>query len=108
MELPAFRDRALENYLPSKVDLRTPMSPVAAIGPRLTKRMAAQLGTFTVNHVSHDPLESLYNGNHVWRYVIPGRAKAKFRSELAHLGYSALTLFPDIDMVSALIAKEYL
>ena len=34
LELPAFRDKALDNYLPSHVDPKTPMSPVAAIGPR--------------------------------------------------------------------------
>jgi hypothetical protein len=108
LELPAFRDKALDNYLPSHVDPKTPMSPVAAIGPRSTKRMAAQLGSFTVNHSTHEPLEKLYDGDHVWRYVIPGGARATVRSELQHLGYSSLTLFPDIDMVANLIESEYL
>jgi len=56
LELPAFRDKTLANYLPDHIDPKTPMSPVAAIGPRSTKRMAAQLGTFTVNHSTHEPM----------------------------------------------------
>jgi hypothetical protein len=98
----------LENYLPSKVDPKGPMDPVAAIGPRATKRMAAQIGVFTVNHCMYDPIESLHDGNHVWRYVIPKGAKARMRRELEYLGYSSLTLFPDLDEVAALIQKEYL
>lgn len=108
LELPAFRDRALENYLPSHVDPKAPMRPVAAIGPRSTKRMAAQLGVFTVNHSTHEALEKLYDAKHVWRYIIPGDSRAAIRSELRHLGYSSLTLFPDIDMVAELIESEYL
>lgn len=108
LELPAFRDKALENYLPSKVDSKTLMGPVAAIGPRSTKRMAAQLGAFTVNHSEHKPLESLYDKKHVWRYVIPAASKPIIREQLRLLGYSSLTLFPDIDMVADLIRREYL
>lgn len=108
LELPSFRDKALENYLPSRVDPKSPMNPIAAIGPRPTKRMAAQIGTFTVNHSVHEPIETLYDGNHVWRYVIPKRAKANIRLELQYFGYSALSLFPDIDQVAELIKKEYL
>ncbi|MDP2033404.1 MAG: FRG domain-containing protein [Polaromonas sp.] len=108
LELPSFRDRALENYLPSRVDPKSPMNPVAAIGPRPTKRMAAQMGTFTVNHSVHEPIEALYDTKHVWKYIIPKDKKARIRAELQHLGYSTLTLFPDIDEVAELIKKEYL
>lgn len=108
LELPSFRDKVLENYLPSRVDPKSPMNPIAAIGPRSTKRMAAQIGTFTVNHVEHKPLESLHDGKHVWRYVIPGASKARIREELRRLGYSSMSIFPDVDEVAALIHKEYL
>jgi len=108
LELPSFKDKVLENYLPSRVDPKSPMNPIAAIGPRATKRMAAQIGAFTVNHTMHLPIESLYDGKHVWKYVIPKENKAGIRLELGRLGYSALSLFPDIDEVAALIHREYL
>lgn len=108
LELPSFRDKVLENYLPSRIDPKSPMQPVAAIGPRATKRMAAQIGAFTVNHSVYKPMESLYDGKHVWKYVIPNGKKAEIRRELKYLGYSALSLFPDIDQVADLIQREYL
>lgn len=108
LELPSFRDKALENYLPSRVDPKSPMNPIAAIGPRATKRMAAQIGTFTVNHAVYEPIETLYDRKHVWRYVIPAQAKPEIRAELGRLGYSSLSLFPDVDQVAELIRREYL
>lgn len=108
LELPSFRDKVLENYLPSRVDPKSPMHPIAAIGPRPTKRMAAQIGVFTVNHSVFKPIEILYDGKHVWKYNIPKEDKAEIRSELKMLGYSALSLFPDIDEVAELIRREYL
>lgn len=108
LELPSFRDKVLENYLPSRVDPKSPMNPVAAIGPRATKRMAAQIGAFTVTHTVHQPMESLYDGKHVWKYIIPKDSKAEIRLELGRLGYSSLSLFPDIDEVAELIHREYL
>lgn len=108
LELPSFRDKVLENYLPSRIDPKSPMQPVAAIGPRATRRMAAQIGAFTVNHSVYKPMEQLYDGKHVWKYPIPKEKKAEIRRELKYLGYSALTLFPDIDQVADLITREYL
>lgn len=108
LELPSFRDKVLENYLPSRVDPKSPMHPIAAIGPRATKRMAAQIGVFTVNHSVYKPIETLYDGKHVWKYIIPKADKEEIRHELGLLGYSALSLFPDIDEVAELIRREYL
>jgi hypothetical protein len=70
--------------------------------------MAAQIGTFTVNHSVFKPMESLYDGKHVWKYVIPKAHKANIRNELRYLGYSALSIFPDIDEVAELIHRDYL
>jgi len=108
LELPSFHDKALENYLPSKVDPRSPMNPVAAIGPRSSRRMAAQFGAFTVNHAIYQPLEQLGDRQHVWRYIVPGGAKAAIRKELLVLGYSSLAIFPDLDQVAELIKREFL
>jgi hypothetical protein len=108
-EIPGFgRDRSLESYLPTRVDESTAaMGPVAIMGPRNTRRMAAQLGTFTVNHRDHTPIESIGACKHCWRWIVPANAKRKIRKELALLGYSQLTLFPDLDRVADL-TKELL
>jgi len=108
-EIPAFGiDEVLDSYLPSRVDKTTSsMQPVAIMGPRNTPRMAAQLGVFTINHRDHKPLEGIGAGDHVWRWIVPASAKAVMRKELALLGFTALTLFPELDRVADL-AKELL
>lgn len=108
-EIPAFGvDDVLDNYLPSRVDSSPAvMSPVAIMGPRNTARMAAQLGVFTINHREHAPIESIGTTKHAWRWVVPAAAKKDLRKELALLGFTALTLFPELDRVADL-AKELL
>lgn len=108
-EIPAFgRDKVLESYLPSHVqESPAELFPVAIVGPRNTPRMAAQLGTFTINHRLHQPIEEVGEGRHVWRWVIPADAKKDLLKELAHLGISTLTLFPELDRVADL-SKELL
>lgn len=108
-EIPSFGiDKVLDNYLPSHVD-ESPvvMAPVAIMGPRNTARMAAQLGVFTINHRLHTPIEAIGAANHAWRWVIPANAKKQLRAELALLGFTALTLFPELDRVAD-VAKELL
>lgn len=108
-EIPAFGiDKVLNNYLPSSVD-ESPsvMSAVAIMGPRNTARMAAQLGVFTVNHREHTPIEDIGDGKHAWRWIVPASAKKTLRAELALLGFTALTLFPELDRVADM-AKELL
>ena len=108
-EIPAFGvDDVLDNYLPSRVDgSPTVMSPVAIMGQRNTARMAAQLGVFTINHRAHGPIESIGAKQHAWRWIVPAIAKKELRTELALLGFTALTLFPELDRVADL-AKELL
>jgi len=103
-EVPAFgRDKVLDSYLPSRVQENpSEMFPVAIVGPRNTPRMAAQLGTFTINHRLHDPIERIGNCRHVWRWIVPATAKERLLTELSHLGFSALTLFPELDRVADL------
>ena len=101
-EIPAFgQDKVLESYLPSHVQENpSELFTVANVGPRNTPRMAAQLGTFTINHRLHTPIEEIGDGEHVWRWIIPAKAKKGILKELAHLGYTALTLFPELDRVA--------
>jgi len=108
-EIPAFgRDKVLESYLPSRVhENPSELFPVAIVGPRNTPRMAAQLGTFTINHRLHEPIENVGKSQHVWRWIIPADAKKNLLKELAHLGVSALTMFPELDKVAE-TSKELL
>lgn len=103
-EIPAFgRDKVLESYLPSHVrENPAELLPVAIVGPRNTPRMAAQLGTFTINHRLHAPIEEIGKCKHVWRWVIPAASKRKVFKELTVLGITGLTLFPELDRVADL------
>jgi len=104
-EVPAFgHDKELDSYLPSRltIDTKSQLYPLAIVGPRNTPRMAAQLGTFTINHTLHDPIEEIGKADHVWKWVIPADAKNGISKELPHLGISRLTLFPDLDSVAEL------
>ena len=56
---------------------------------------------------SKPPIEAIGAGNHAWRWVIPAAAKKDLRKELALLGFTALTLFPELDRVADM-AKELL
>lgn len=108
-EIPSFGiDDVLNSYQPSLVD-KSPavMSPVAIMGPRNTTRMAAQLGVFTINHRLHTPIEAIGARAHAWRWLVPAAAKKDIRRELALLGFTALTLFPELDRVAD-VAKELL
>jgi hypothetical protein len=101
-EIPAFgRDKVLDSYLPSRVqESPAKQFTVAIVGPRNTPRMAAQLGTFTINHRLHTPIETIGNHDHVWRWIIPAAAKKRIQEELTLLGVSVLTLFPELDRVA--------
>jgi hypothetical protein len=108
-EIPAFGiDPVLESYLPSRVQQNpAELFPLAIMGPRSTPRMAAQLGVFTINHRVHTPIEELGDERHVWRWLIPAAAKPRILDQLARLGITALTLFPELDRVADL-SKELL
>jgi FRG domain-containing protein len=108
LEIPGFGIDKLDSYLPSHVQENpAELFPVAIVGARSTPRMAAQLGTFTINHRLHTPIENIGAGKHVWRWIIPPAAKERLRRELVNLGFSALTLFPELDRVADL-TKELL
>ena len=104
-EIPAFgHDKTLDSYLPGRLlgDETSELYPIAIVGPRTTPRMAAQLGTFTVNHLEHTPIEDVGESSHVWKWIIPATSKKVLRAELKDLGISRLTLFPDLDSVADL------
>jgi hypothetical protein len=103
-EIPAFDyDEILTNYLPSRIASETTsdLQPLAGIAPRNSRRIAAQLGTFTITHRKHVAVEDVGDGCHVWRLLVPAKKKPAIRKDLALLGFSRLTLFPELDQVAS-------
>ncbi len=93
-------DEFLTNYKTSFVRTAVgtePRPPAAGISIRTNKRIQAQLGVFTIHHADPKPLEDWSGGSHVWRYIIPRKAKVSIQDELRRSGVTALTLFPDLD-----------
>ncbi len=109
--IPMFEDPKsdLSVYLPEDViapaALESGRKPAAGIAKRGSKRMQAQHGVFTIEHVDQTPLNKI-DGQHVWRYIVPGgEAKANVGDELRRLGITALTVFPELDNVAAAAAE---
>ncbi len=102
-ELPGFgKDDVLDSWLPDRQDRGLAQNPVAATGPRTSRRMAAQLGNFTISDRGSGSIEEIGVRNHIWRFVIPSAAKLVFAEELRLLRFTELTLFPDLDRVATL------
>ncbi len=98
-ELPFFEvDEVLDNYRPDKVaqERQTELEPVAAGALRRFARLSAQLGVFTVTHRSKQTIEP---GDHLAKILIPTARKPQIRSQLALLGITRLSLFPELESV---------
>lgn len=106
-DLPCLEvDEELDAYLPKSVaSAPYERTPVAALAMRQFSRVTAQSGVFTVTHREQTAIEAADEGIHVGRLVIPAAAKPGLASELRLLGVHRLSLFPDLDSVSAL-ARE--
>ncbi len=104
-EFPDVANDNLKNYLPSRMrDLRpgttSSAPPAAAISTRTSRRIQAQLGTFTIHHVDSTPLEDYEDQSHVWKFTIPAGQKPVIQSQLRRIGITRLTLFPELDNVA--------
>ena len=107
-ELPGFgKDEVLDGWLPDRQDRGLAQNPVAATGPRTSRRMAAQLGNFTISDRGSSAIEEIGDQKHVWRFIIPAMSKSKIAEELKLLRFTELTLFPDLDRVT-MVTKELL
>lgn len=101
-------DAKLDGYLPSEVNPKVSrLNPVAGIGPHVSRRMAAQSGTFTVIHADVIKVDEVGDRSHIWKLIIPADAKDLMREELRLLRVQDFTYFPDLDRVAKRI-KEIL
>jgi hypothetical protein len=107
-DIPAFGvGPYLEDFTTDKVSSVPGLKrqPAAAIASREAGRMTAQQSVFTIHHVRMEPIESYGDITHVWRLVIPWASKPDIRKELAVLGVSRLSIFPDLDSVGKLASE---
>src|SRR6266704_2168831 len=99
-------DEELDSYLPKSVlTLPAKLPPAAALAMRSFPRLAAQAGVFTITHKEQTSLEKVEKGKHVGRLLVPAAAKAGLAQEIAMLGITRLSLFPELESV-ARHAKE--
>lgn len=100
-------DKQLDAYLTSNV-VSTPSGsgpgPIAAVAPRTSARIAAQLGVFTVFHGDFGPLEAIADSSHIWRYLIPAASKERIREELSVLQMNEFALFPELDKLGGMVS----
>jgi hypothetical protein len=110
-DLPVFEDNDehLHNYLPSVMasEHHTRLIPAAGIAVRHSKRMQAQHSVFTVTHRDQSPIESVGDGKHIGRYIIPASAKPRIRRQLEALRIDRLSVFPELDNVARLARRPY-
>lgn len=94
-------DSVLNNYLPDQMGGRgAELHPIAAIGPRNSRRMIAQSRTFTIMHGTITAVEDVADKKHVWRLIIPAAEKQALRKELKLIGFNEFMLFPDLETIS--------
>jgi hypothetical protein len=111
LALPIFedKDQHLRNYLPMVMasEQGTRLTPAAGIAIRHSKRMQAQFSVFTVTHREQSPVESLGDGRHIGRYIVPAGAKSRIRRQLGSLRIDELSVFPELDNVARLARRPY-
>ncbi|MBS0383301.1 MAG: FRG domain-containing protein [Proteobacteria bacterium] len=77
---------------------------VATYAPRSDRRMAAQLGNYTI-HSTREPLESCpLSDRFLGRIGLPKNAINQFRRDLGTAGVRTATLFPDLEHLACEIA----
>lgn len=100
--IPSFDDVELQNYSLESLasgPKRAKLKPIATIATRNNPRIQAQLGVFTIHHLDDSAIESIGDQSHVARYTIPKASRATIQRQLALLGFSKFTMFPELSSV---------
>ena len=88
---------------------KIPESPVAVYPPMRFLRMASQLSAFTI-HPKPSPSQTipelLPDERDLVRYIIPAASKRNLQDNLAALGITNRTLFPDLEGLSRTVVDE--
>ena len=100
--IPSFEDDELTKYTIEELSSgprRTQLSPLASMATRNNTRIQAQLGVFTIHHLDRTPIEGIGDGSHIIKYRIPRTVLGSLRKELALLGYTKFTIFPELSSI---------
>jgi len=87
-----------------------PTNPLAVEPPMNFPRMVTQLSRFTIHPMpmqGNSIAELLPDEKHLVRYIIPANSKEKLQRNLAALGITHGTLFPDLDSLAKDIIYEH-
>jgi hypothetical protein len=103
--IPSFDDPVVQGYSTESIrqNQRLKLYPIATIATRNSPRIQAQLGTFTIHHNDHCPIENVGNGTHCEKYIVPKEAKPHIREELSILGINRFSLFPEMDSIGGIL-----
>jgi hypothetical protein len=83
--------------------------PVPIYPPLAVRRMVPQTSVFTIHpkpRPGNSILDLLAKEEQLVRYVIPAERKTQLLRDLMALGVNELTLFPDLDGLSAYLRQE--
>lgn len=105
--IPSFDDPELQSYTTDslRANDRTRLLPIATIATRNNPRIQAQMGVFTIHHRQKLPLESVGDGNHIVKYVIPADARETLAAELRVLGFNKFSVFPELASVGEILKE---
>jgi hypothetical protein len=94
-------DVILKDYRPQDLSSSpTTRPPVAVLAMRQFPRLVNQSGVFTLIHRDRTPIERIQAGAFVGQILIAGSAKETIRRELADMGVTRLSLFPELGSVA--------
>ena len=79
----------------------TDYKPIAVIAPRSFPRLIAQQGVFTVTHRQQIPIDAITEPHLLTRIRVRAHAKPSIREGLRTLGITRLTMYPEMQSLSA-------
>lgn len=96
--------------LAKDLGIEIPKYPLAIQAQMTFPRIINQLGTFTIHPKPKEGFtlpEILQDERHLVRYIIPSGCKKTLRKNLAALGVTRVSLFPNLDSLSETIIEEH-
>jgi len=94
-------DTRLQRYLrPPFYEHALPRHPVAFLPPFKSRRIVAQKGAFTIHGESRRGLDEYSMGGHLVKVVVKRRDVVHLREELACLGITETSVFPELEGLS--------
>lgn len=100
------RTEQVRDYLPGAPD-RGIRPPLAVVAPQTFDRIVAQGGVFTIKHPLDPEDLDMRAGESIQVWKIPADCKVIIRLQLAKLGITEATVYPDPDRIASLIRSKY-